>query len=1088
MAVEVPSVFYLTGGLFMAVSNFHRFLSGKDPLNAGVRIWVLHGSHLHDWFFHNELHGSVFLQRTLELWGIEQGLELTVSLTEEGQLDFSGNPNPAEAARRFENALNLRPPRYGTNFSRRAPDTQQQTNANSDNAAQARQAAEDTQQALGGEQGGTALINTMRRLSRFLTTETSSGLVIIKDFPDLLDGLDAPALRQAEKIMRRQWHDLIKHGKFLVFLLKDKRPLEQFLSEKFYPRVNWSEIGKPSDNEVHAALERLAIRHQTTVSGGKAISRILAGQEKDLELALGKVINLIQRGEQTITAGKILDLPPVNEQAIAEVVAELHSKTGWVDLKAKVDSIINKARSTRRDLLEGNSLPEEETMHLVFFGPPGTGKTSAAKTVARLFNALGLLRKSEPKEVIASEIISSNVGESGENMRRIIEEARGGVLFIDEAHQMGDKESHQAKEIINALVPLSLNLRNELVIILAGYADQMHALFEMDPGMPRRFPDHGHIMFNNFTQDELWRIFQGELSRRGYTMEQALLQRTRNLLDKRSKRPSFGNAGGAINLVNEIIERNSANSPEGRKTIIADDLPPLVKRNQIMADEAWQELNAMLGMATVRDKLRAIIDGIRYDLEEEEHGTGTGDVVLHPGNMRFVGPPGTGKTTIARLMPKLLHGIGCIDRPVFVEISPGALRGQYLGSAGIIVRNKVAEARDGVFFIDEAYGLAGGEHDPYGKQAIEELLQQITRPENKGTVFIIAGYKAPMDRFISSNEGLARRFLVEVEFPNFSADECVELACNLLSSRNHTWEEGVPERMRTIAVEARQRMGDQFGNAGWVKDSLVNGILSAMRSRVLAAAIPPGTPERRRVTLADLPAGGPDYVETAPPQQPEQIPELLQWNVAPQYRVLPHPDPQRWAADPSQQVAMLEATSFLVQTVESDGTGTATGFFVSPDGIMATCAHVVRGASRMTVYCAPGRQPVPARLVFYNAELDLALLHVECAPPVIALPLDRSLPLAPLADLIAYGNSSVQPGEPGRAVRARVSRNDQNNQRHFESDGGIEQGYSGGPVLDAATGLVVGIVSAGRGEYTKEIIRAEQLLYLLEDIGYSLGD
>ena len=342
----------------MSVSSSHRFLHGESPQSAGKRIWVISGSHLQDWYFHNQLHGCVTLRRTLELWALEGGKGLTVTLRRDGELDFGGNSDPVAAGQLFSGTQQRRAPKHGNRpgaATRNEPQEEDEAVA-----ARARQAASAAQQAAGG--GGQALLNTFSRLTQFLQSKNTPGLVIIEDLPHIIDGLrlnqqNASFLHSLTSILQNEWHREIAPGNLLVFLANNRGHIEDILPPGSFPKVEWKQLAKPSDGEIASALERLAMRHNADIPSGKTMAKILADQEDTLELALGKVIDLINRGERVITVGKVLDMPPINERKISEVKDELNRMVGLDDLKAKVELIEKRAREIRKNLLEGNAPP-----------------------------------------------------------------------------------------------------------------------------------------------------------------------------------------------------------------------------------------------------------------------------------------------------------------------------------------------------------------------------------------------------------------------------------------------------------------------------------------------------------------------------------------------------------------------------------------------------------------------------------------------------------------------------------------------------------------------------------------------------------
>ena len=1073
----------------MSVSETHRFLYGRTPQTMDKRIWVCYDQ-VQDWFYHNLLYGCVDIRRTLELWALESGLRLTVTLCRDGSLDFSGNPDPEAARQLFEGVQQKRPPRYSRRPGQAGETMSEPTHRSGDASqeeveARARQTAEEAGQAAGG--AGQAILNTMAKLSHLLKSSKVPTLALVEDFPSLVERLEfnsqtAAIAREMIDIVRNDWHRHISNANLLVFLTIDEKAMQQIFPENTFRGVGWLQVKGPRPEEIQAAIERLARRHGFLIRDAQAIARSLA-RYGNMRVALGNIIRVAATGRKEVTMENVLQLPPINEAAIAQLREELNALVGLQDVKNKFQSIERRARDLRRRLQDGESRLPDETMHMVFLGGPGTGKTTVARIMARLFHALGLLPRDEVMEITASQVMSSNVGETRENMQRRLEEARGGVLFIDEAHQFGDKDSLGAREAVEALVPAAWNLRLELVIILAGYANKMPDFFNMDEGLARRFPLHGRIEFPDYSLDELWEILERRLNAQGYTLEEAARPRLRAVLRRRMRRRGFGNAGGVENLVSEILE-NHWNGPDPQARVIGiADLPPLVRQHPDILTRARATLDTLVGLGPVRERIETLLARTQYDLEEEEQGRGTGEIRLHPGNMLFSGPPGTGKTTVGQLMADLLYGIGCIERPVFIAATRGDLVGAYQGHSALKVRAIVERACDGVLFIDEAYGLVQDERDTFGKEALTELLGQITNPENEGTVFILAGYKAELERLLATNPGLRSRFPIEIPFQNFAPEDCVELARRQLRQGGYEWEQGVLERVHELAREAIATQGEHFGNARWLK-GLIEAAVERMKRRVIETGLPPDHPDRRRVMLVDLPV----------PQRPERrAAPTSAYGAAVSAAWTPHPDALvlasslPGAADLSEEEIgqRVAACSYQILVEEVNGEiGSGTGFFVTADGLMATSAHVVSQARAIQVWCGRERAPRGARVVLLNPNLDLALLAVDTETPRAYLPLGESLSVQPLIRLIVFGNAHVRPGEPGRLIMARVARNSREDPLHIETDGAIEPGFSGGPAVDRSRGVVVGVVRGGYGPSATLLVRSEQLMELLIGLGY----
>lgn len=829
------------------------------------RIWVCSGQ-VHDWFYHDLLFGCVTFRRTLALWALEH-LPLTVTFTRDGQLDFSDNPDPAAAEALFNGRQVRRTARYGQRWQPQAAPAATPASDSDATAARAHQAAENVQQAVGGAEQGT--LNTLQRLTQLIRSPDVPSLIVMDEFGEYLESLELnpqqQAVAQRIREMVRAWHRQIAHHHLLVFLTLNEVVLEQVFPKNTFQTVLWQRLDGPRENEIKAALERLARRRNVLVRDSKAVAELLK-PENNLRAVLGRVIRLIntESGTTEISVAALLNLPLVNEAELVRVKQDIAGLTGLQDVKLKLERLENKARELRRRLEQGEA-PPEETLHLVFSGNAGTGKTTVARLVARFFHALGLLQRNEVTEITAASIMGQYHGETRENIQRCLEGARGGVLFIDEAHQFGVKDSSQAREAIEALVPAAWNWRSDMIIILAGYSRRMPDFFNMDEGLNRRFPLQGRMEFHDYSETELWSILEHKLTAQGYQIELAAQPHMRAILQQRHRRGGFGNAGGVDNLIAELRE-NHLNGPDPSASLItAAALPPMIRRHPEIRQRAEAELNSLYGLESVRERIRTLLDRIEYDMQEAAHGRGLQSLRLHPGNMLFSGPPGTGKTTVARLIGELFYGIGCIERPTTFCHTRATLVAGFQGQTAPLVVDAVEKARGGVFFIDEAYALVRDERDTFGHEAIDTLVDQITAPENAGTVFILGGYEAPLNRLLATNDGLHSRFSqVVIRFPAFSPEDCVALARQLLVEEAYSWEDGVLERLEELARQARAEQGEAYGSARWVRRQ-VDSALEQMKSRVLAEEIAPDDTRRRRLLPSDLPAAAKPHREMGQP-------------------------------------------------------------------------------------------------------------------------------------------------------------------------------------------------------------------------------
>lgn len=238
-----------------------------------------------------------------------------------------------------------------------------------------------------------------------------------------------------------------------------------------------------------------------------------------------------------------------------------------------------------------------------------------------------------------------------------------------------------------------------------------------------------------------------------------------------------------------------------------------------LLEEAGAQLDAMIGLQPVKEQIQIIKAQFRMALLKELRGIKSSN---RPQHFVFTGPPGTGKTTVARIMGKILAGYGLLEHGKVVETQRGDFVGQYLGSTAQKTREKIEEATGGVLFIDEAYSLVNqgyvGDADAFGDEAMQEIL---TAAENRRDelVIIMAGYTAEIEELLSTNPGLKSRFSTVVEFPSYSAEELAAIAVSILKGAGESVTPEAKSSLRAgfqIAVDSGQV--DELGNGRFARE------------------------------------------------------------------------------------------------------------------------------------------------------------------------------------------------------------------------------------------------------------------------------
>ena len=550
--------------------------------------------------------------------------------------------------------------------------------------------------------------------------------------------------------------------------------------------------------------------------------------------------HLLQPDPAGLAADRIAVEKP-EEETLEQVLSGLDALIGLETIKERIREYAQYLKFLNLRKEKGFEDTQKVNLHVVFTGNPGTGKTTVARMLGKIYKKLGLLSRGHVHEVDRADIVGEYIGQTAPKVRDAIEKARGGILFIDEAYALsrgGDDSKDYGREVIELLVKEMSSGKDDLAILVAGYPREMDGFLKSNPGLKSRFTMH--FEFPDYTPQELEEIATYSAETRGVKLSpEAQAYLSKKLLDAyRDRDRSFGNARYVLSLIDEskmnlgLRVMRDADSHELTKEelsiITAEDVrqvfEPHARRvaiipvDEALLQESLDELNALIGLASVKNEVHELVKLVRF---YKEIGKG----VLNRFSLHtvFTGNPGTGKTTVARIIGRIYKALGILERGSVVEGDRQLMVAGFIGQTAIKTADVIEKARGGVLFIDEAYTLAQGGVGDFGKEAIETLLKRMEDLRGE-LVVIVAGYPDNMRHFLESNPGLKSRFDRKLEFPDYTATELIEIARAMLVLEEIAMEPAAAAHLASYFEDLLRFKNKFFGNARAVRKVIEKSI------------------------------------------------------------------------------------------------------------------------------------------------------------------------------------------------------------------------------------------------------------------------
>ncbi|WP_368298629.1 AAA family ATPase [Cytobacillus firmus] len=468
---------------------------------------------------------------------------------------------------------------------------------------------------------------------------------------------------------------------------------------------------------------------------------------------------------------------------------ELNEMVGLHSVKSRVHDFYRflKYQNERKSL--GFQTKDELSLNMILTGNPGTGKTTIARLLAKIYHSLGVLPREEVIEADRSQLVGGFVGQTEENVRAAVEKAIGGVLFIDEAYSLkreGQTGSDYGQTAIDTLVSLMTGTEygGKFAVIMAGYPEEMRQFLDSNPGLRSRFPESNFIALPDYSNMELLQIAEKLSADNDYVLTEGAKQELGKRIEKERVDDTFGNARTVRNIVLDAIFKKGSQVKSNENimsyTLLEKEDFESEEEEKLMNPR--EQLNRLIGLETVKKEVQHLVSFVKMQQVRRERGLPVVPIQLHS---VFTGNPGTGKTTVAKIYAELLKECGFLKRGHLIVASRADFVAGYVGQTAIKTKKKIREALGGVLFIDEAYSLLSQTSGDFGKEVIDTLVDEMTK-HNENLVVVLAGYPNEMEKLMSSNPGLKSRFKKFFHFKDYSTPELLEIIISYAGKYEYT--------------------------------------------------------------------------------------------------------------------------------------------------------------------------------------------------------------------------------------------------------------------------------------------------------------
>lgn len=603
---------------------------------------------------------------------------------------------------------------------------------------------------------------------------------------------------------------------------------------------------KDSDCRVEILLEnKLVCTHFFSVGNSQVID-FQNIQVDELKIFNRESFNQIKRSENIMSISN-------ENYSLQLILEELNGYVGLKNLKHSLSEFITYINFVQERKKQGIDVKENLTAHCIFLGNPGTGKTSIARILGRFFKSVGLLENGHVVEVDRSTLVGEYIGETAQKTEKVIKQALGGILFIDEAYTLKrDTNGNDfGQEAIDIILKRMEDFNGKFFVIAAGYPELMQNFLNSNPGLKSRFT---HLfLFDDFSANELVEIYKLFSSREKFIITpeaEELLTNKLKLIYENDKN-NLGNARFVRNLFNEtkvqLSKRYHSLKYDERNfyassTIIIDDILSAFNNyekhskgfvfNDDKLNKYLNELNNLVGLEDVKKTFSKLLASIKVEQLKKERAISSLPKNL---NSIFICEPGAGTSTVARLFGKVFKELSFIESGQLVEIDSSYFYGLNKIDSYLTLDKIFQDSIGKIIIVNDSVITLKAKSD-FSDSLLQYFLKKLYLYKDK-VVAVLTGNQDEFEDLFESVPVIENQFPNIYNFGHYSTRQLLEIALNICQKKNYQLEEGAWQQMLDLLAKLRSDKNKNFYNARTIKE-ILNKAITNQEERIISLKHP----------------------------------------------------------------------------------------------------------------------------------------------------------------------------------------------------------------------------------------------------------